>query len=156
VTIAIIRGEPAGLMAAETAVEGGAQVELYDAMASVGRKFLLAGKRGLNLTHSEPPEAFLARYGPRQNKLAPIVQSFEPDAVREWAQSQNSKIGVGEQFRENSSPRLDAREHNYTLTPISCPSAITTVPASGRSWFEQRNQRRVALLASQVHRAFSG
>jgi len=95
VKIAIIGGGPAGLMAAETAVQGGAQVELYDAMASVGRKFLLAGKGGLNLTHSEPPEAFLARYGPRQNKLAPIVRSFGPDAVREWAQQLGVTTFVG-------------------------------------------------------------
>lgn len=93
--IAIIGGGPAGLMAAETAVEGGAQVELYDAMASVGRKFLLAGKGGLNLTHSEASEAFLARYGPRQNKLAPIVQSFGPDAVRQWAEQLGVTTFVG-------------------------------------------------------------
>ena len=67
--IAIIGGGPAGLMAAEAASAGGAQVELYDAMASVGRKFLLAGKGGLNLTHSEPFETFLSRYGARRAKL---------------------------------------------------------------------------------------
>src|SRR5207249_11488587 len=63
--IAIIGGGPAGLMAAEAASTAGAQVDLYDAMASVGRKFLLAGKGGLNLTHSEPSEKFLSRYGGR-------------------------------------------------------------------------------------------
>ena len=56
--IAIIGGGPAGLMAAETALAGGARVDLYDSMASIGRKFLLAGKGGLNLTHSEPTEVF--------------------------------------------------------------------------------------------------
>ena len=64
--IAIIGGGPAGLMAAEAASAAGAQVDLYDAMASVGRKFLLAGKGGLNLTHSEPSEKFLSRYGARR------------------------------------------------------------------------------------------
>lgn len=60
--IAVIGGGPAGLMAAEAAIAGGASVDLYDAMASVGRKFLLAGKGGLNLTHSEPLEKFILRY----------------------------------------------------------------------------------------------
>jgi uncharacterized flavoprotein (TIGR03862 family) len=88
--IAIIGGGPAGLMAAEAAAGGGVQVELYDAMASVGRKFLLAGKGGLNLTHSEPLDAFLSRYGSRQTQLAAAIQSFGPDEVREWAQ----RLGV--------------------------------------------------------------
>lgn len=83
--IAVIGGGPAGLMAAEVAAQGGAQVDLYDAMPSVGRKFLLAGKGGLNLTHSESLEAFLSRYGARQDRLAPIIRSFGPDAIREWA-----------------------------------------------------------------------
>ena len=70
--IVIIGGGPAGLMAAETASASGAQVELYDAMASVGRKFLLAGKGGLNLTHSEPFERFLSRYGARRTQNAHV------------------------------------------------------------------------------------
>ena len=82
--IAIIGGGPAGLMAAEVASAGGAQVELYDAMASVGRKFLLAGKGGLNLTHSEPFETFLSRYGARRAQIAPLLASFGPDTLRAW------------------------------------------------------------------------
>ncbi len=88
--IAVVGGGPAGLMAAETAVAGGAQVDLYDAMPSVGRKFLLAGKGGLNLTHAEPLETFLSRYSSRRMQLAPIIRSFGPDAIREWA----SGLGV--------------------------------------------------------------
>ena len=64
--IAVIGGGPAGLMAAEAAISRGARVDVYDAMPSVGRKFLLAGKGGLNLTHSEPAGKFLARYGARR------------------------------------------------------------------------------------------
>ena len=71
-------------MAAEAASAGGAQVELYDAMASVGRKFLLAGKGGLNLTHSEPFETFLSRYGARRAQIAPLLASFGPDTLRAW------------------------------------------------------------------------
>jgi len=95
VKIAIIGGGPAGLMAAETAVAGGAQVELYDAMASVGRKFLLAGKGGLNLTHSEPLEDFLTRYGSRRAQLVPAIRSFGPGEVREWAQRLGITTFVG-------------------------------------------------------------
>lgn len=73
-------------MAAEAALEGGAHVEIYDAMPSVGRKFLLAGKGGLNLTHSEPRDAFLARYGTRRPQLAPLLEAFGPAALRAWAQ----------------------------------------------------------------------
>ena len=89
--IAIIGGGPAGLIAAEVASAAGVQVDLYDAMASVGRKFLLAGKGGLNLTHSEPSEKFLSRYGARCPQIAPLVASFGPDALRAWARG----LGIG-------------------------------------------------------------
>lgn len=82
-------------MAAETAVEGGAQVDLYDAMASVGRKFLLAGKGGLNLTHAEPFEPFLSRYGDRRTQIAPLVTAFTPDALRQWARELGIETFVG-------------------------------------------------------------
>jgi uncharacterized flavoprotein (TIGR03862 family) len=84
-TIAIIGGGPAGLMAAEAAQAGGARVDLYDAMPTVGRKFLVAGKGGLNLTHSEPLDAFLSRYGARRAHIAPLLSAFDPDALRAWA-----------------------------------------------------------------------
>lgn len=85
--IAVIGGGPAGLMAAETARAAGAQVDLYDAMASVGRKFLLAGKGGLNLTHAEPLEPFLARYGSRRKQIEPMLNVFGPEALCAWADS---------------------------------------------------------------------
>lgn len=72
-------------MAAESASAGGAQVDLYDAMPSVGRKLLLAGKGGLNLTHSEPLEPFLARYDARLAQIKPLLDSFGPDALRALA-----------------------------------------------------------------------
>src|SRR5262245_20469960 len=98
-TIAIIGGGPAGLMAAETAVLGGAQVHLYDAMASVGRKFLLAGKGGLNLTHAEPLERFLSRYGPRRSFLASMITAFGPEAIRAWALQLGVRTFVGSSRR---------------------------------------------------------
>jgi hypothetical protein len=97
--IAIIGGGPAGLKAAEAANAAGAQVDLYDAMASVGRKFLLAGKGGLNLTHSEPSEKFLSRYGARRTQIAPLLASFGPDALRAWAQGLGIKTFVGSSGR---------------------------------------------------------
>ena len=67
--VAVIGGGPAGLMAAEVLAQGGAQVRLFDAMPSVGRKFLLAGKGGLNLTHSEPHAPFVSRYAGREKPM---------------------------------------------------------------------------------------
>jgi uncharacterized flavoprotein (TIGR03862 family) len=93
--ITIIGGGPAGLMAAESAIAKGARVDLYDAMASVGRKFLLAGKGGLNLTHSEPLEPFLMRYGMRSSQIEPLLIAFGPDALREWARELGIETFVG-------------------------------------------------------------
>ena len=83
--VAIVGAGPAGLMAADTLQAGGVQVHVFDAMPSVGRKFLLAGIGGLNLTHSEPLAGFLARYAAREHALAPYLHDFGPDAVRAWA-----------------------------------------------------------------------
>lgn len=82
--VAIIGGGPAGLMAAEVLAQGGVRVELFDAMPSVGRKFLLAGVGGMNITHSEPKDAFISRYGERQAEVATLLREFDADALREW------------------------------------------------------------------------
>jgi hypothetical protein len=82
--VVIIGGGPAGLMAAEVLAQGGAQVELYDSMPSVGRKFLLAGVGGMNITHSEAKPAFIARYGTRQTQVAELLEDFDADALRAW------------------------------------------------------------------------
>ncbi|WP_374316821.1 TIGR03862 family flavoprotein [Aquabacterium sp.] len=81
----VIGAGPAGLMAAETLAQAGIQVDVYDASASAGRKFLLAGRGGLNLTHSEPLAPFLTRFGPRQDVLAPVIEALTPEALRAWA-----------------------------------------------------------------------
>jgi uncharacterized flavoprotein (TIGR03862 family) len=94
-SVVIIGGGPAGLMAAEAAANGGAQVALYDAMPSVGRKFLLAGKGGLNLTHSEPMESFLSRYGSRRALVEPAIRSFPPGALQAWARELGVETFVG-------------------------------------------------------------
>jgi hypothetical protein len=84
-TAAVIGGGPAGLMAAEVLSRAGIGVEVYDAMPSVGRKFLLAGVGGLNLTHSEDPAAFLSRYGARRAEVGRWLADFGPDSLRAWA-----------------------------------------------------------------------
>ena len=96
---AVIGGGPAGLMAAEVLAAGGARVELYDAMPSVGRKFLLAGKGGLNLTHGEALEPFLGRYGPRRDALEPMLRAFGPAELRAWAQGLGVSTFVGSSGR---------------------------------------------------------
>lgn len=91
----VIGGGPAGLMAAEVLAEGGAEVDVFDAMPSVGRKFLLAGKGGLNLTHSEILDVFVGRYRERAHVLDPVVRAFGPSALREWAQTLGVDTFVG-------------------------------------------------------------
>lgn len=83
-TVAVIGGGPAGLMAAEVLSQAGIQVDVYDAMPSVGRKFLMAGKGGMNISHSEPFDDFLSRYGSSRKYLEPLLNAFPPDTLREW------------------------------------------------------------------------
>ena len=94
-TVAVVGAGPAGLMAAAMLQARGAQVHVFDAMASVGRKFLLAGIGGLNLTHSEPLPAFRARYAERAPALTPLLDAFGPDAVRAWAAELGIETFVG-------------------------------------------------------------
>lgn len=93
--VAVLGGGPAGLMAAEVLAQAGAHVDVFDARPSVGRKFLLAGRGGLNLTHSEPLEPFLARYAERELALAPALHSFGPQAVRDWAHGHGIETFIG-------------------------------------------------------------
>ncbi|MBI3771890.1 MAG: TIGR03862 family flavoprotein [Gammaproteobacteria bacterium] len=98
-TVAIIGGGPAGLMAAEVLINAGLCVDLYDAMPSLGRKFLMAGKGGMNITHSEPYDVFITRYGARQAILKPILDRFPPDDLRAWAQGLGVETFVGSSRR---------------------------------------------------------
>ncbi len=95
----VIGGGPAGLMAAEVLAAAGLRVTVFDAMPSVGRKFLLAGRGGLNLTHSEAREAFLGRYGTRRPQLAPMLAAFGPEGLREWAHGLGIETFVGSSGR---------------------------------------------------------
>ena len=93
--VAVIGGGPAGLMAAETLLQAGVAVDVFDAMPSPGRKFLLAGVGGMNITHSEPQDAFYRRYGPRQAALAPMLDAFNADALRAWVHGLGIETFVG-------------------------------------------------------------
>ncbi len=97
--VAVVGGGPAGLMAAESLAAAGHRVEVFDAMPSVGRKFLLAGKGGLNLTHSEDFAPFLARYAEAAPALQPVLQDFGADALRAWAAALGVDTFVGSSGR---------------------------------------------------------
>jgi predicted flavoprotein YhiN len=94
-TVAVIGGGPAGLMAAEVLIEAGVAVDLYDAMPSVGRKFLLAGKGGLNLTHAEGADRFAERYGAQRAQIEALLRGFGAHELRDWAQGLGIETFVG-------------------------------------------------------------
>ncbi|MEW6318808.1 MAG: TIGR03862 family flavoprotein [Pseudomonadota bacterium] len=95
----VIGGGPAGLMAAEVLAEAGIPVDLFDAMPSVGRKFLMAGKGGMNITHSEPFEAFAARYGDRRAWIEPLLRAFDAEALCAWIHGLGIETFVGSSGR---------------------------------------------------------
>jgi len=94
-TIAVIGAGPAGLMAAEILSAAGLKVTVYDRMPSVARKLLIAGRGGLNLTHSEPLDRFKARYGAAAARFAPIIDAFPPKALVDWAEGLGQPTFVG-------------------------------------------------------------
>ena len=129
--VAVIGGGPAGLMAAEAAASRGARVAVFDAMASCGRKFLVAGKGGLNLTHQETGDALLARYGDElPDALRAALAAFDTRAVRAWA------AGLGIETFVGSSGRV-------------FPSDLKAAPLL-RRWLERL--RRQGVTFQQRHR----
>ena len=95
----VIGAGPAGLMAAEALAQAGVQVDVYDAMPSAGRKFLLAGRGGLNITHSEPFDVFVSRFGERRAQVEPWLQDFSPQQLRAWAEQLGVSTFVGSSGR---------------------------------------------------------
>ena len=98
-TVAVIGGGPAGLMTAELLARAGAKVTVYDQMPSLGRKFLMAGRGGLNLTHSEDLATFLTRYGDIDPLLRGAIEAFPPAALRAWSDSLGQPTFVGSSGR---------------------------------------------------------
>ena len=162
--VAVIGAGPAGLMAAEVLARGGANVTVYDRMPSAGRKLLMAGRGGLNLTHSEALELFLSRYGEASPALRGAIEAFPPDALRAWAHELGQSTYVGTSGRVfpvamKASPllrawlrRLDAAGVRFALrhhwtgwdgerlafdTPdgvIAADAAATVLALGGASW----------------------
>ncbi|MFJ4248793.1 TIGR03862 family flavoprotein [Pseudomonas sp. NPDC089741] len=97
--VALIGGGPAGLMAAEVLSQAGIRVDLYDGMPSVGRKFLLAGVGGMNITHSEAYPAFLSRYAERAPQIAPLLRGFDADALCKWIHDLGIETFIGSSGR---------------------------------------------------------
>lgn len=98
-SVAIIGAGPAGLMAAEVLVTAGANVDVYDAMPSAGRKFLMAGKGGMNITHAEAFEQFLTRYAGHRRDLEPSLRDFNPESLRAWVKDLGIETFVGSSGR---------------------------------------------------------
>jgi uncharacterized flavoprotein (TIGR03862 family) len=109
-TAIVVGGGPGGLMAAETLAVAGVRVTVVEHMPSVGRKLLLAGRSGLNLTHSEPTEELLARFGPRRDRLEAAIRSFDATALRSWS------AGLGEPTFVGTSGRVFPR--SLRATPL--------------------------------------
>jgi len=97
--VAIVGGGPAGLMASDVLVRGGARVTVYDQMPAVGRKFLLAGRGGLNLTHSEPLDQFLRRYGSAETRIRSAIEASSPDDLRAFSAELGQPTFVGSSGR---------------------------------------------------------
>ena len=97
--VAVIGGGPAGLMAAECLAEAGLVVTVFEALPSLGRKFLMAGRGGLNLTHSEALPAFLSRYGAASHWLAPLLEAFPPAALTAWCEALGQETFIGSSGR---------------------------------------------------------
>lgn len=123
-SVAVIGGGPAGLMAADVLSQAGVKVDLYDAMPSVGRKFLMAGKGGMNITHSEPIDKFLSRYGSRRNYIEPMLAAFGPEALRKWLHELGIDTFIGTSGRVfpidmKAAPLLRAWLHRLRLAGVN-------------------------------------
>jgi uncharacterized flavoprotein (TIGR03862 family) len=115
---------PAGLIAAETLAAAGHRVTVHDHMASAGRKFLMAGRGGLNLTHSEPIDTFLRRYGTAAERLRPAIEAFPPEALRAWSEGLGQATFVGSSGRVfphamKASPLLRAWLHRLASQGVT-------------------------------------
>lgn len=147
--VAVIGAGPAGLMAAEVLAQGGADVTVYDAMPSAGRKLLMAGRGGLNLTHSEPLPAFLGRYGGATSNLAAAIDAFPPQALRDWSEALGQPTFVGSSGRVfpkafKASPLLRAwlRRLDSIGVQIALRHRWTGWEANGRLMFQAPDGQR--------------
>ena len=155
--VAIIGAGPAGLMAAEVLAQGGARVTVYDAMPSAGRKLLMAGRGGLNLTHSEPLPQFLARYREAMPHLTAAIEAFPPQALRDWSEALGQPTFVGSSGRIfpkafKASPLLRAwlRRLDSAGVQFALRQRWTGWDSSGRLSFQTTEGPRVIDAAATV------
>lgn len=134
-SIVVVGAGPAGLMAAQVLAQHNLRVEIFDAMPSPARKFLMAGRGGLNLTHSEPFETFVTRYGARREYIEPLLKQFGPEQVRAWARALGSETFVG------TSGRVFPRE--MKASPLM------------RTWLKQLHEAGVTLHTGHKWRGFA-
>ncbi|MEY3288690.1 MAG: hypothetical protein RLZZ419_932 [Pseudomonadota bacterium] len=123
-TVAVIGGGPAGLMAAEVLIEAGVTVNIYDAMPSVGRKFLMAGKGGMNISHSESFGKFLSRYSDHDSDIKPFLDKFTPQTLRDWVQGLGIETFIGSSGRVfpvdmKAAPLLRAWLHRLRVAGVN-------------------------------------
>ena len=160
--IAVIGAGPAGLMAAETIAQGGAAVTVFDAMPSVGRKFLMAGRGGLNLTHSEPLDVLLTRYQEATPKLSPAIEALPPERLRAWCEALGQPTFVGSSGRIfpktlKASPLLRAwlRRLDAMGVQFSLRHRWTGLDEEGRLLF-QMPEEQIAVEADATVLALGG
>ena len=153
--VLVVGGGPAGLMAAECLSVAGIAVDLYDAMPSVGRKFLLAGKGGLNLSHSEAVQPFLSRYGKRRGALTPLLENFGAAQIQGWAASLGVSTFVGSSGRifpsdMKAAPLLRAWLHRLRH-PATGPSVHFHMRHRWQGWAEAAEGTMTALRFETPH-----
>ncbi|MBK7766654.1 MAG: TIGR03862 family flavoprotein [Sulfuritalea sp.] len=148
--IAVIGGGPAGLMAAEVLSAAGKRVEVFDAMPSVGRKFLLAGRGGLNLTHSEAPETFLSRYGARHCEIGHWLEEFGPQQLRDWARDLGVETFVGSSGRVFPLQMKAAPLLRTWLHRLRAAGVVFHARHRWRGWMEDGRTLRFATAAGEV------
>jgi len=160
--IAIIGAGPAGLVTAEVLVKGGTDVTVYDAMPSVARKFLMAGRGGLNLTHSEELTTFLSRYREAEPFLEPAIRAFAPQRLRDWCEALGEPTFVGSSGRVfpksfKASPLLRAwlRRLDSQGVQLALRHRWTGWDGQGRLLFETQQGHR-AIDADAVVLALGG
>ncbi len=144
IDVAVVGGGPAGLMAAEAATRAGARAIVFDAMPSVGRKFLMAGRGGLNITHAEPFESFLARYGEASATLRPALERFSPRDMQAFCADLGVETFVG------SSGRV------FPKAMKASPLLRAWLRRLGELGVDVRTRRRLASIAPISRRVMAG
>jgi uncharacterized flavoprotein (TIGR03862 family) len=159
--VAVIGGGPAGLMAAEVLASGGARVTIYERMPAAGRKFLLAGRGGLNLTHSEPPERLLERYGAAAPRLRAAIEAFSPAGLRAWCDGLGQDTFVGSSGRVfpralKASPLLRAWLRRLAAAGVEFKPRHLWVGWEGEALMFDSAQGRVSVRADATLLALGG